>query len=60
LYQPVQIHFLDMDIARIDRLDDLFVDVDTQNGAAGASNNGCGWQTDIAQSHDTNGRFFFG
>ena len=47
--EAVEIDFLDMNAARIDRVDHRLMDVDAQNARAGARDNGGGGQADIAQ-----------
>ena len=52
LHQPVQIDFLDMDAAFVDRVNDLSVDVEAENMRARARDHRCGREADIAEADD--------
>ena len=54
----IQINFLDMDFAPIDRFDDIFANIDAHHFHPGACNHGRCGQADIAQANDTYFRGF--
>ena len=57
-HETIEIDFLDMDLAAVDRLDDRFGNVDPRNRAVGARDDRRRRQANIAQTDDTDFRFF--
>jgi hypothetical protein len=58
LNQTVQIDFLDMDFATVDRFNDVRANIDAQNLAPRTGNYRCCGQADIPQSKYANVRLF--